>query len=176
MTCINKMSFPYCLSVNKFFQTSDHSNRFTLITIYENLIKKSWYQGCVTTNFCWQMVLVEEYSLMRQSIKKNAIAWFCCFWNRLASDMPVMHYMALHFQKLKLASPGTKQNVLKKKKKNYCISAVNLKTSRLRMNLCSLKPLIGIHFCLNLDQSNKFKILPGRHIMLRSIKILTQSL
>lgn len=117
MTCINKMSFPYCLSVNKFFQTSDHSNRFTLITFYENLIKKSWYQGCVTTNFCWQMVLVEEYSLMRQSIKKNAIAWFCCFWNRLASDMPVMHYMALHFQKLKLASPGTKQNVLKKKKK-----------------------------------------------------------
>lgn len=139
MTCINKMSFPYCLSVNKFFQTSDHSNRFTLITIYENLIKKSWYQGCVTTNFCWQMVLVEEYSLMRQSIKKNAIAWFCCFWNRLASDMPVMHYMALHFQKLKLASPGTKQNVLKKKKKKLLYQRSKFKDFKVKDESVLLK-------------------------------------
>lgn len=139
MTCINKMSFPYCLSVNKFFQTSDHSNRFTLITIYENLIKKSWYQGCVTTNFCWQMVLVEEYSLMRQSIKKNAIAWFCCFWNRLASDMLVMHYMALHFQKLKLASPGTKQNVLKKKKKKLLYQRSKFKDFKVKDESVLLK-------------------------------------
>lgn len=41
ITCINKMSFPSCLTVNKIFQTSDHSNRFPLITIYEHLIKKS---------------------------------------------------------------------------------------------------------------------------------------
>lgn len=175
MTCINKMSFPYCLSVNKFFQTSDHSNRFTLITIYENLIKKSWYQGCVTTNFCWQMVLVEEYSLMRQSIKKKCY----CMVLLLLEQTGIRHASyALHgftFSKVKISISWNKVECLKKKKK-YCISTVNLKTSRLRMNLCSLKPLIGIHFCLNLDQSNKFKILPGRHIMLKSIKILTQSL